>query len=264
MIKRILSITTWILTALGMMALLGFARYTHFNMPVKGLELSIEAPVDGGFLSQVEMQGRISKMVGVNERKSLKSINISRLKLDINTNPYVQKVDAFTSINGFLIVKLYEREPFIRFFTRDNQSFYLDHNGVVFPVHPKHTKRVLVANGYIDPIIMPVSKTLHVNDSSIRTSHIKSIYEIASVIEEHALLKLLIDQIYINSLNEIELTPRIGDAFILLGDNLNLREKLENISIFYQAKATTSELPKYSRINAKFMNQIVCTKRDTL
>jgi cell division protein FtsQ len=264
MLKKILSIVTWIITALGLMALLGFARYTHFNKPLKGLELNIEFPDDGGFLSQLEMHNRISRMIGINERKTLKTVNIIDLKKEINNDPYVRRVDAFTSIDGNVKVKLYEREPFLRFFTKDYQSFYLDKNGVIFPVHPTHTKRVLVANGNINSVKMPAGKTLNVSDPSVSKTHLKSIFSIASVIEENELLKVLIDQIYISEDNEIELTPRIGDADILLGDSTHLREKLENVSIFYKAKATTSELQNYSRINARFMNQIVCIKRDTL
>lgn len=246
------------------MALLGFARYTHFNKPVNGLELNIEFPDDGGFLSQVEMYNRISNLVGINERRSLRTININKIKSEIASNPYVHHVEAFTSIEGQVKVKLYEREPFLRFFTKDYQSFYLDRDGMILPLHSEHTKRVLVANGNIQPIKMPLNNILSVNDPSIVKTQIKSIFSTATIIEENELLRVLIDQIYINDNNEIELTPRIGDAYILLGDSTDLRDKLENVSIFYKAKATTSDLQNYVMINARFMNQIVCTKRDTL
>lgn len=264
MLKRILSISVWILTALALVALLGFARYTHYNKPIKGLDLSIEGQKVGGFLNHTTMSQDIKDLLAIDLRSPLKTVHITALQTDLLKNPYITKAEASTTIEGIVKVKLYERKPLVRIFTKTDQSMYIDAQGNIFPTHPDYTPHLLVANGYIETIRNNSSRIANVGDPAFTNSHLQSIVQIATEIKNNTFLNALIDQIYIDSLNEIELTPMIGDATIVLGDGENLSEKLDNIAIFYKAKATSAELSAYTTISAKYSNQIVCIKRDTL
>ncbi|PKP54096.1 MAG: hypothetical protein CVT92_00760 [Bacteroidetes bacterium HGW-Bacteroidetes-1] len=264
MLKRILSISTWILSAAALVALLGFARYTHFNTPIQGLELIIQAQADGGFIDHAEMNQNIRTLTGIEEAKPLKSIHIKTIRSKLQDNPYIEKTEAFTTIEGHLKVKLFERKPILRIYTQSNQSFYIDHEGIIFPTHPYYIAHVLVANGHVEPITLGIKHTVNIHGKEFLQSPLKDIDVLANAIYQDEFLKVLIDQIYFNSLGQFELTPKIGMATILIGDSQNLDQKLENISIFFKSKATSQELLNYSIINAMYTNQIVCTKRDTL
>ena len=70
-----------------------------------------------------------------------------------------------------------------------------------------------------------------------------------------------IEQIYVHPDKEVELIPRVGNHRILLGTFDHFEEKLANLRLFYEQAIPKMGWEKYSIINLKYRNQIVCTKR---
>ena len=74
-------------------------------------------------------------------------------------------------------------------------------------------------------------------------------------------LTTLIQQIYVNKDKEIELYPAIGNHKIVFGDAQNLNEKFNKLKLFYTEGLNKSDAwTKYSIINLKYKNLVVCTK----
>ena len=264
MVKKILEISTWVLSALGLVALLGFARITHYKQAVTGLDLEIQANEEGGFLHYNEIHLSITELVGANITKPLSNIHVLSLQKQLERNPFVAHAEATTTLERRLRVKLIEREPFVRLFTNDNVSYYIDKDKFIFPTQNEHISRVLIANGQIDPLPIPPEAAFKMDQLINKKHPVFSIAKAASAITSDPFMQVLIDQIYVNEKNEIELTPKVGNAPILVGDTTDINQKIFNISAFFQSRANDPRLLEYSSINAKFRNQIVCTKRDTL
>jgi cell division protein FtsQ len=71
-----------------------------------------------------------------------------------------------------------------------------------------------------------------------------------------------IHQIYVNDNDDMEIVPLVGDQRIIFGDTTSMEEKFKKLLTFYQEGLnTTGWWNKYSTINLKFKNQIVCTKK---
>ena len=70
-----------------------------------------------------------------------------------------------------------------------------------------------------------------------------------------------IEQIYVNQNNDVELIPRVGEQVIMLGSFENFEEKLANLKLFYDQAVPKVGWDKYSIINLKYKDQIVCTKK---
>lgn len=264
MVKKILEISTFVLSALGLIALLGFARITHYSQAVTGLDLEIEAQKEGGFLQYNAMHLKITELVGANRTKPLGAIHILALQKNLEQNPFVSHAEASTTLDRRLRVKLTEREPYVRFYTTDNASYYIDKNRVIFPTENDHISRVIVANGQLEPLPIPLQTAFKLDHLINKKHAVFSVAKVAEVITHDPFMQVLVDQIYVNEQNEIELTPKIGDAIILIGDTNDISQKIFNISAFFQSRGSDSRLMEYSSINAKFRNQIICTKRDTL
>jgi cell division protein FtsQ len=262
MLKRILNIFIWTFTAIGIAALLGFARYRYFQSPVKGIELTITGQHNGSFLDYNKTYSRLQQVSGFKNNAPIGSVKIRKIEAELFEIPYLADVSAYTTIDGVVRYTMIERKPLLRIFTQKLQNFYVDQNGVVFPVSNNHSERVIVANGYIPDVQIDNKKKLSVFHEEAGT-HLRTAYTLAKLLQSDSLLNVIIDQIYFNSLNEIELIPKIGDANILIGDESDLEKKLRNISGFFTAKAGSDEIYQYKSINAKFTNQIVCTKRYT-
>ncbi|MBA3972491.1 MAG: hypothetical protein H0X46_10205, partial [Bacteroidetes bacterium] len=93
-------------------------------------------------------------------------------------------------------------------------------------------------------------------------SLLDEIYAMANYINADKFWSAQIQQIYINKDRDMELVPLAGDHKIVFGDTTFMDTKFKKLLTFYQQGLnTTGWWDKYSIINLKFKNQIVCTKK---
>ena len=59
---------------------------------------------------------------------------------------------------------------------------------------------------------------------------------------------------------DFELIPLVGKQLIILGDANDIKEKFDNLQIFYKQGLSHEGWDKYDTINLKYRNQVVCTK----
>ena len=90
---------------------------------------------------------------------------------------------------------------------------------------------------------------------------INQVYKVASFVANDTFWSANTQQIFVNELQEIELVPRVGDHRILIGDTTDLQNKFHRLFMFYQKGLSTTGWNKYSLINLKFKDQVVCTKK---
>jgi cell division protein FtsQ len=65
-------------------------------------------------------------------------------------------------------------------------------------------------------------------------------------------------------LGEFELTPRLSNTNIVIGNTDDLDSKLSDMKVFFLNKAVKPELYDYKIISLKYKNQIVCIKRQVI
>ena len=65
-----------------------------------------------------------------------------------------------------------------------------------------------------------------------------------------------------NKDRELELFPAIGNHKIIFGNAENIAEKFNKLKLFYKEGLNKSDSwTKYSTINLKYKNLVVCTKK---
>jgi cell division protein FtsQ len=134
------------------------------------------------------------------------------------------------------------------------------------PLSDKYSAKVLVVNG---AIAEPYNKRYMYSisdigkDSSLNaTSILGQVYAMANYINADEFWRSQIQQIYVNSERDMEIVPVVGDQKIIFGDTTDMDIKFKKLMTFYQQGLnTTGWWNKYSTINLKFKNQIVCTKK---
>ena len=188
----------------------------------------------------------------------INSVNIALLEKKIKNNPSIIKAEVYTKLNGILSVEIIQRSPIARIINSKNKDFYIDKEGVIMPLSKTKSSRVIVVNGNISD--MPNEQKQNVKTDTSFTQ-LKNIYEIVSHINKSEFMLAQIEQIYIKKNNEYELVPRVGPHIVLLGNPNNYQQKLDNLEYFYKKILNEEGWNKYSYINLKFRNQIVCTKK---
>lgn len=266
-LRRALIIGSWVLSVAGLIVLLSFVNYKQVNSVCKNVIVTIDEGeghdfVDGNDILQlVNSKG---KLIG----KSFAGINKKLLEKIVLSNPFVERVEVYSTLDGNLHIDAWQRNPIIRVYNMLNEQFYIDKNGAFMPVSEKYTPSVVVANGYIYNTYAemkiappPVLKNSNNIDSLTIPRMINQVYKVASFIAADTFWSANTQQIYVNELQELELVPRVGDHRILLGDTTDLKDKFDRLFAFYKKGLSNTGWNNYSLINLKYKNQVVCTKK---
>ncbi len=87
---------------------------------------------------------------------------------------------------------------------------------------------------------------------ALKNSILKDIYYLVNYINRNNFWSAQIDQIFVDSNNEIDLIPRVGNHIVHLGTADNYEGKLRNLQSFYDKVLPEVGWNKYSTINLAF------------
>lgn len=264
--KKILFISFWCLLIIGLFISMGFVNKEQDSLLCKKLDIKVNQEGDLYFIDKIDiaqlMKDRGDSIIG--QPKS--SVNVADIEQALNSHAAISKAEVSMSIDGEVNVDVKQRKPIIRIINADGDSYYLDDEGKLMPLSDKYTMKVVIANGNL---IEPYSKRYMYSieklgkDSLLKAnSKLDELYAMATYIQADEFWKAQIHQIYVNSENDMEIVPLAGNQKIIFGDTSSMDEKFKKLLTFYQQGLnTTGWWNKYSTINLKFKNQIVCTKK---
>lgn len=266
-VKKIAFKSLLVLCAIGLVLSLGFVNKEQDELRCKSLEINVNQDGDLFFLDRSDIE-KLIKSRGdsiIGEPKS--KLNIPDLERALNSHADIANAEASVTIDGHVKVNIKQRKPIVRIFNEFGDSYYMDEAGKLMPLSDKYTAKVLVANGNIlESYGKYYKRTMEeiLADSATRAkSMLDEIYAMATYIEADPFWKSQVQQIFVNADKDMELVPMVGDQKIIFGDTTNMDEKFKKLQLFYsQGLNTTGWWNKYSAINLKFKNQIVCTKKE--
>jgi cell division protein FtsQ len=268
-VKQIAFITLWVVLVTGLMLSLGFVNKTQDSLLCKTLDIKVNQDDDLYFLDKIDVQQLIRDRGDSIIGQPKSTVNIPELENSLNSHAAIANAEVYITVNGEVKVEVKQRKPVIRIINAGGESYYLDSEGTLMPLSDKYTAKVIVANGVISE---PYAKRYMYSieqigkDSSERiNSLLDELYAMANYINANEFWTAQVQQIYINADKDMELVPMVGDQRIIFGDTTAMEEKFKKLLVFYQQGLnTTGWWDKYSTINLKFKNQIVCTKKEVV
>ena len=264
--KKIAFILFWCVLIIGLLVSMGFVNKEQDSLLCKSLDIKVNQDDELYFLDKMDIahliHDRGDSIVG--QPKS--TVNIPEIEKTLNSHADIANAEVYMTIDGEVKVEVKQRKPVIRVINMDGESYYLDSEGKLMPLSDKYTAKVLVVNG---TILEPYSKrymysvTDIAKDSLMKaTSMLDELYAMANYINANKFWSSQVQQIYVNSDRDMEIVPMVGNQKIIFGDTTAMDEKFKKLMTFYlQGLNTTGWWDKYSTINLKFKNQIVCTKK---
>lgn len=194
----------------------------------------------------------------------VESINVNMLEELFLLHPSVKDANVYRSSTGTLAIELSQRTPIMRVINRANESFYVDREGSVMPLSNKYAAHVLVASGNIpDTYTKWANKKLsETTTEAVENSDnlLVDLFFIADYIYNNEFWNAQIEQIYVNG-KEFELIPRVGTQIIVFGSIENYQDKFKKLRALYEQGMPQTGWNKYKKINLKYKNQVICTKR---
>ncbi|MGQ9619785.1 MAG: cell division protein FtsQ/DivIB, partial [Bacteroidales bacterium] len=188
----------------------------------------------------------------------VRDIRICDIEERIKQLREVRSTETYITVDGTLYVYVMQRNPIMRI-TTDGGDYLLDDEGVLIPKRKPYAPRLHIAGGNIN-ITHQMLDGVSVLDTSIGKSILKDIFYMVKYIRDDRFWSAQIDQIWIDSNNEINIIPRAGNHIIHLGSIENYIEKLENLEAFYLKILPLTGWNTYKKIDLEYKDQIVCNK----
>ncbi|MBL7919516.1 MAG: hypothetical protein JNJ40_04330 [Bacteroidia bacterium] len=264
--KKILVTVLWIIAIAGLASSWAFVSKSERNIVAKTLNISIHNNDENLFLSENDIRKFFIERKDSLLLNQYKNINIPELEKSLNSHPAIENAEVAADINGEIKIDITQRTPVLRIINKDGESFYIDSQTKLMPLNDNYSARVIIANGFI---YEPYARRYQYSIEQVKNNKLYSevsmlddIYDIADFINKDSVLTNLIHQIYVNEEKEIELFPTIGNQKIIFGSAIDIAEKFNKLKLFYtEGMNKADSWTKYSNINLKYKNLVVCTKK---
>jgi cell division protein FtsQ len=142
------------------------------------------------------------------------------------------------------VAAIRQRQPVIRVITSQGRSYYVDQERRIMPVTPAFTVYVPVVTGAVT-----------------ETMAREELYDFAMFLQRNADWDAWIEQIEVRSNDDVVLIPRAGDFSIVMGSLKDYPVKLSTFIRFVDQGLNVLGWNRYSEINLKYENQVVCTRK---
>ncbi|MFA6949561.1 MAG: hypothetical protein WCQ70_02640 [Lentimicrobiaceae bacterium] len=258
--KRIMILLVFVFLASGIIFLFVFANIRQNEVICKRFEIEIDYNKAQPLINKSTIKRQITKAEIRIKGQPVSTIKIKSLQKLLNKNPYIKKATVSIGVDGIITAHILQRDPLVRVIDYNYNECLIDHDGYMMPVNADFPVRLVLANGNIKKINTNNINRFDKHNRPMLQSELSKIYKTALALEDDSLTSALVEQIYLNQDNELELIPKIGDQSILIGDTTGLDDKLERLKIFYTKGMRNDAWNTYKVINLKYQNQVVCSK----
>ncbi len=261
MLKKIAIILSWVIIISAIVGSLYSFTYKNFSNSCKKINISI-INNENFFVNKEDILKIVNKLEDSVVGTPIYKINTDLIEENIEKHPSIENSEVYKSINNELFIEITQREPILRVFYKNGNSFYIDKNGEQMPLSENYSSRVIIANGNIDETMLFARRKYKIGTEAIIDSLTlyDKLLELSTYINNNPFWKAQIMQIYVTKNYEFELVPRVGNHIILFGDEKNIDKKFNKLMIFYREGLKKIGWNNYKTVNLKYSKQVVCTQ----
>lgn len=214
-----------------------------------GIRVVVLDSLDNSLISASEVKERLESW---NFSGRCDCIDLYELEMAVRSFGEVADAQVFRRDRNHIEIDLSQRKPTVRFI-KDGTSHYADRNGYLFPVY--HFTDVPVVTGFLPFDADPSYKGPLAGEERDWVNGILSLTEFLS---SHKYWESVTQQIDIAGNGDILLYLKSGSEVIIFGDATGIEEKFRKLEAYYRNIVPSGEDRKYSSVNLKFDNQIIC------
>ncbi len=224
-------------------ALYYFTKNDSKSTVCEKVDVVITDSLERRFLNEKDVVAYLTKAELYPLNKSSNEINTYQIEEALLAHEIIESAKVVQSASGRITISLMQKMPVLRIFSAGG-NYYVDSKGRPMTTSLGQAILVPIANGNIE-----------------QSFAVSELYQFALFLQNNSFWNDQITQIYVRSANDVEIVPRVGNHRILLGSLDDFEKKLKHLRLFYEQAIPKMGWDKYSIINLKFRNQIVCTKK---
>jgi len=251
--KNILVKTLWLLFGIGTIILFGAALKKKENKPCIDVKVKFIGTEKEQFIDEEDVMDLLNNE-GTVIGKGIAQIDLKLLENEMKKSLWVKNAEIFFDNNEILHVEVEERQPIVRVFTLQGNSFYLDSDAIRLPLSNKLSVRVPVITGFPSD-----NKVLSSPDSLMLLSVVK----FGKYIKADSFWMAQVSQIAITPQATFEMIPTMGNQVVEFGNADDLDNKFNRLYSFYKQTWLQGGFDKYEKLYVQFDNQVVAVKHKT-
>lgn len=209
------------------------------------------------FVTQADIESYLKRDYGPYIGQRLDSVDLKKVEQILNGKSAIRKTDAYKTPDGLLNIKIYQREPVVRF-QKGNLGFYADERGFLFPLQHNYVSDVPVFDGAV-----PLDFTAGYKGepkNKVQQVWLSEVLAMVRWMKASRTWAENISQITVEPDGGLVLIPRKGKERFLFGRPVEVEEKFARIEKYYSAILPEKGAGYYSTINVKYHKQIICRK----
>ena len=253
-IQKVVTRSLWGTAMIGFLILFVASMKVKSNQKCSRLIISITNAKNLAFVKPSDITYLLQAHPNLNPiGKAIHSIQPKAIKSVIKKNPWIAKVIIYIDNNNQLHLDVTQKQPLARIFTLSGSTFYIDQNGKSIPVTNRFSLALPIFTNW------PMDGPAGSGPDSVLFSQV---LKMSQFLNQDSFWNAQIVQVNITPDGEFELIPRLGNQVIKFGDGENLQNKFDRLFSFYKNGLPTLGWEKYSIINVKYDNEVVCTKKE--
>ncbi len=263
MIKKLLYLLLSLALVAGLAVLLGFTTSNNLQTPCHRFEIEVTSRSGNYFIRPELIRQLATEKLATLEGIKVGPELLGKLHGIVNDIPYVYKANVYRTINGELKAEVTLRDPLLRIINSNNQSYYIDTQGTMFPLADEYTARVMLATGRITAAYSPGYNVLPSKEDEEKSQGkevLYDLYKLATFINNDDFWNAFIDHIVVLPNGKLELTPKNGVHIIEFGEATDIENKFGKLRKFYANGLSRVGWYYYNRVNVEFNQQIICSR----
>ena len=213
------------------------------------------------FVSEQDIRDYLDSRYGAYIGERMDSVQLARIEDMIESRSAVSRCEAWATDDGVLHLEVTPRAPVLRFMRSEQDGFYVDGQGYIFPLHPSYTAAVPVVEGAI-PVDVPADYKGEARDERER-AWIAGVLAMNRHIAANRAWQRRIAHIRVRPGGELLLSLTGREEEFFVGQPQDIPDKLQRIDRYLGVIAPSKPEGYYHTVNVKYKQQIICRQKDT-
>lgn len=248
-IRKVLQVVFTLVLTTGCIIAISSASRVENDKKLNSIDIRIRGEKQYHFIDRQQIMNMIINDRHINiQNLSIGKLDIRSMEGIIDANPWVADAQVYIDNMHVLHVNVTQRIPVARIFDNAGNSYYLDTTLAAMPLSANYVYYTTV-----------VTNVPELKDDSVSRSLKGQIVSLVRYITRDTFWNAQVSQISIDSNNDFELIPVLGDQRIILGDTSMMSDKFNNLFLFYKKVLDRVGWDKYQVLDLRYKGQVVAS-----
>jgi len=212
--------------------------------------IKVEFMDDFNFVTVKDVEGYLNKGYGAYIGQRLDSVDLRKVENVLDGKSAILKAEAYTTPDGYLNVRIRQK---------DNNGYYADEKGFLFPLQKNYTSMVPIVDGAV-PLNVERGYKGEPKTNAER-EWLSEVIQMVNFMQDSGIWSENICQITVKDNGDLVMIPRQGKERFLFGPPYGFESKFDRIGRYYTTILPEKGAGFYSIVNVKYNGQIVCRKQ---